>query len=227
MIKDMAGVRGRIIWRVFEHTAQGLIGLIDLNNKYRCGQISKEDRDLLRQAILDNPEFSRIKTYGESCTYKQLVGKGFFNQLRWMLGFNHNIVTNEGDALIADHMTETDARTLVDNTNGHITVGTGWTGTTPKTNGAVNTPTGSPEVMDATYPKLKGAWGAANDNVAQYRATFEAGDLNISGIDEAGLGNNATEASGDNMAYGEITPTVNVTTADTLQVDWEITYLGA
>lgn len=141
--------------------------------------------------------------------------------------YKHNIVTNEGDALIADHMSETDARTIVDNTNGHIAVGTGWTGTTPKANTAVNTPTGSPEVMDATYPKLKGTWGNTDDNVVQYRATFEAGDLNASGIDEAGLGNHATEASGDNLAYGELSPSATVGALDTLQVDWEHTYLGA
>lgn len=143
------------------------------------------------------------------------------------MSYSHNIVTDEGDALIADHMSETDARTLIDNTNGHIAVGTGWTGTTPKSNLATNTPTGSPEVMDATYPKLKGTWGNTDDNVVQYRATFEAGDLNITGIDEAGLGNNAVEATGDNLAYGQITPTVDVTTSDTLQVDWEHTYVGA
>lgn len=227
MIRDMAGTRGRIIWRVYEHTALGLLALKALRKKYFGEEITKDKHDAEVQKILEDPRCSRIKQHGESCSSKQLVSKGFFNQIRWMLGFHHNIVTNQGDALIADHMTETDAKTLVDNTNGHITVGTGWTGSSPKTNEAVNTPTDSPEVMDATYPKLKGAFGAANDNVAQYRATFEAGDLNASGIDEAGLGNNATEASGDNMAYGEISPAVNVTTADTLQVDWEITYTGA
>jgi len=140
---------------------------------------------------------------------------------------NHNIVTNQGDALIADLMAETPAKTKVDNSNGYITVGTGWTGTTPKTNEAVNTPTGSPQGMEATYPKLKGAFGAADDNVVQYRAIFTAGSLNTTGIDEAGLGNNAVETSGDNLAYAQITPAVNVTTLDTLQIDWELTILGA
>lgn len=227
MIKDIAGMRGRIGWRVYEHTELGLLFLKNLKKMFIAGEITKEERDRRRELILNDPKYSRIKLYGESCSSKQLVSKGFFNQLAWMLGFRHNIVTNQGDALVADNMSETPAQTKVDNTNGHITVGTGWTGTTPKTNEAVNTPTDSPEVMDATYPKQKGAFGAANDNVTQYRATFEAGDLNASGIDEAGLGNHATEASGDNLAYGEISPSVNVTTADTLQVDWEITFLGA
>ncbi len=227
MISDMTGVRGRIIWRVFEHTETGLLCLKKLKQMFLDGIITKEGRDKQRQIILDDRSLSTIKVYGESCSLKQLVSKGFFNQIRWMLGFNHNIITNQGDALIADNMSETPTQTKVDNTNGHIAVGTGWTGASPKTNEVVNTPTGSPEIMDATYPKQKGAFGGADDNVVQYRATFEAGDLNISGIDEAGLGNHATEATGDNLSYGEITPAVNVTTADTLQVDWEHTYLGA
>ena len=140
-----------------------------------------------------------------------------------MISINHNIVTDQGDALIADLMSTTPTRQKVDNTNGRITVGTGWTGTTPKQNTACNTPTGSAEAMDATYPKQKGAFGAANDNVTQYRATFEAGDLNATGIDEAALHNTTV----DNLAYAQVTPTVDVTTSDTLQVDWELTLLGA
>lgn len=143
-----------------------------------------------------------------------------------MISINHNIVTDEGDALIADLMAETPARTKVDNTNGRIAVGTGWTGTTPKSNTWLNTPTGSAEALDATYPKVKGTFGAANDNVVQYRATFEAGDLNASGIDEAVLANAAT-AAGDVLAYAQVTPTADVGLSDTLQVDWELTFLGS
>jgi len=134
---------------------------------------------------------------------------------------NHNIVTDEGDALIADLMQETPERTKVDNTNGVIGVGTGFTSETKGTDALV-TQEGSDEAMDATYPKTEGDWAAADDNVVQYRSTFEAGDLNASGIDEALLGNGT-----DTLAYAEITPAVNVTTADTLQVDWEITFLGS
>ena len=229
MIRDMAGIRGRLSWKVFEHTEIGLLYLKRLKQKFVGDLITKEVRDYELQIILDDGSLSKIKACGESCTHEQLVSKGFFNQLRWMLGFNHNIITNQGDALIADQMSQTPTQTKVDNTNGYITVGTGWTGVSPKTNEAVNTPaTGSPtQAMEATYPKQKGAFGAADDNVTQYRTIFAAGELNATGIDEAGLGNNATEASGDNLSYGEITPTVDVTVADTLQVDWEHTYLGA
>lgn len=170
-----------------------------------------------------HPVLSRLPLFVQETTEKLL---GIPVSGRPMISENHNIVTDEGDALVADHMSETDAKTLVDNTNGHISVGTGFTSES-KSQTACITPTGSPEIMDATYPKLKGVWGAADDNVVQYRATFEAGDLNQTGIDEASLGNNASEAAGDNLAYAEITPAVNVTTADTLQVDWELTFTGS
>ena len=142
-------------------------------------------------------------------------------------GENHNIVTDEGDAMIADLMSQSPARTKVDNTNGHIQVGTNWTGTTPKANEVVNTATGSPKVMSASYPQLKGSFGATDDNVVQYRALFAAGDLDATGIDEAALLNHATPASADCLAYAQITPAVDVTTSDSLQIDWEITITGA
>lgn len=136
-------------------------------------------------------------------------------------GENHNIVTNNGDALIADLMANTPTQTKVDNANGVIGVGTGFTAEA-KTVNALVTQTGINEAMDAGYPQLKGAYGAADDNVTQYRATFEAGDLNDTGIDEAALGNGT-----DLLAYAEINPAVNVGTSDTLQIDWELTFLGA
>jgi hypothetical protein len=145
---------------------------------------------------------------------------------RPMISEGHNIVTNEGDALIADRMSETDARGQVDGTTGHIEVGTGFVSEV-KTALSCTTPTGSPEIMDATYPQLKGAWGAADDNVVQYRATFEAGDLNATGIDEAALLNAATATAADALAYAQISPSVNVSTSDTLQVDWELTFVGS
>lgn len=155
---------------------------------------------------------------------------GIRGRLRWAVrdqygnvtheGVNHNIVTNDGDALIADALAETPARTRVDNANGQIAVGTGFTSAT-KTS-TINSASGSPEALDAGYPQLKGSFGAADDNVVQYRATFEAGDLNATGIDEAELSNGT-----DVLAYAEISPSVNVGASDTLQIDWEITLLGS
>lgn len=141
--------------------------------------------------------------------------------LKYEYSVNHNIVTDQGDALIAD-MLSTGDRDPVNNANGEIAVGTGWTGSGTKSNTTVNTATGSPKGLSATYPKAKGAWEAADDNVVQYRVLFSAGDLNDNGIDEAALGNGT-----DNLAYGQITPSVNVSSLDTLQIDWEITFLGA
>jgi hypothetical protein len=134
---------------------------------------------------------------------------------------NHNIVTDEGDALIADLMQETPERTKVDETNGKIGVGTGFV-TELKSTDTLVTQTGSDEEMDVSYPVTKGDWAAAEDNVVQYRATFEAGDLDDTGIDEALLGNGT-----DTLAYAEITTPVDVGASDTLQVDWEITLLGS
>jgi hypothetical protein len=135
-------------------------------------------------------------------------------------GENHNIVTDQGDALIADLLAETPARTKVDNANGVIAVGTGFV--SEGKSSSMQTQTGTPEAMDAGYPQVSGAFGAADDNVVLYRATFEAGDLNDTGIDEAELGNGT-----DVLAYAQINPAVDVTSADTLQIDWEITLLGS
>lgn len=140
---------------------------------------------------------------------------------RKMIAINHNIVTNEGDDLIADLMQETPERTKFDNANAAIGVGTGFS-SEDKTVDALVTQTGSNEGMDATYPKTAGDWAAISGNVIVYKATFEAGDLNASGIDEAILTNGT-----DTMAYAEISPSVNVGASDTLEVTWEITFLGS
>ena len=138
-----------------------------------------------------------------------------------MISVNHNIVTNEGDALIADLLQETPERTKVDNANGVIGVGTGFSAEA-KTTDALVTQVGVDEAMDAGYPQTKGDWAAADDSVVVYKATFEAGDLNNSGIDEALLGNGT-----DTLAYAEISPAVDVLTADTLVITWELTFLGS
>ena len=137
------------------------------------------------------------------------------------IGEGHNIVTNEGDALIADLHQNTTERTKLDNANAVIGVGTGFT-SEAKTVDALQTQTGSDEAMDTGYPQTKGAWGAADDNVIVYVATFEAGDLNATGIDEALLGNGT-----DTMAYAQISPAVDVSSSDTLEVTWEITFTGS
>jgi hypothetical protein len=155
---------------------------------------------------------------------------GFFRRMlriqgRQMTHRHHNIVTREGDALIADALLATPARTKVTSTSGFIQVGTGWTGNSTKANTRCNTPTGTMRTLDAGFPALKAAWGSTGDTTVTYRATFDVGSLNVNGINEACLLNGNTAAA-NCLAYAQITPSVNVTASDTLQVLWEITILG-
>jgi hypothetical protein len=139
--------------------------------------------------------------------------------------YHHNIVTRQGDALIADALLASPTKAKVTSASGYIQVGTGWTGNSAKTNTRCNTATGSMKLLDTGYPALKAAWGSTGDTTVTYRATFAAGTLNASGINEACLLNgNGTAANC--LAYAQIHPSVNVTTSDTLQVLWEITILG-
>ena len=157
-------------------------------------------------------------------------GPGWFGRLfgipgRLMEYCHHNIVTREGDALIADALLATPAKTKVTSTNGYIQVGTGWTGNSTKTNTRCNTATGSMKALDSGYPALNATWGNTGDTTVTYRATFAAGNLNANGINEACL-LNGNSSSANCLAYAQINPSVNVTSADTLQVLWEITILG-
>jgi hypothetical protein len=136
-----------------------------------------------------------------------------------------NIVTREGDALIADALLVTPNKAKVSSSSGFIQVGTGWTGNSTKTNTRCNTPTGTMKALDASYPALKAAWGNTGDTTVTYRATFAAGDLNANGINECCL-LNGNDVNANCMAYAQINPSVNVTSLDTLQVLWEITILG-
>jgi len=138
---------------------------------------------------------------------------------------HHNIVTREGDALIADALLVAPTRSKVTSSSGFIQIGTGWTGNSTKTNTRCNTATGSMKALDNGYPALKAAWGNTGDTTVTYRATFAAGALNTNGINEACL-LNGSDSTANCLAYAQITPSVNVTSSDTLQVLWEITILG-
>lgn len=165
------------------------------------------------------------KVYGPDGNLKRRPQRWFEKLLnlpgREMVSVNHNIVTNEGDALVADLLQNTPERTKVDTSNGVIGVGTGFASET-KTVDALVTQTGSNEAMDSGYPQTKGDWAGTDDNVIVYKATFEAGDLNDTGIDEALLGNGT-----DTLAYAQISPAVDVSSTDTLEITWEITLLGS
>ena len=137
----------------------------------------------------------------------------------------HNIVTREGDALIADALLASPAKTKVTSSTGYISVGTGWTGNSTKANTRCNTATGSMKALDSGYPALSATWGNTGDTTVTYRVTFAAGALNANSINEACLlnGNSSTAIC---LAYAQITPSVNVSSSDTLQILWEITILG-
>jgi hypothetical protein len=155
---------------------------------------------------------------------------GFLRQLfglkgEFMVFEFHNIVTREGDALIADALLASPTRTKVTSSTGFIQIGTGWTGNGTKNNTRCNTATGSMRALDSGFPALKAAWGSNGDTTVTYRATFAAGVLNANGINEACL-LNGNGTSANCLAYAQINPSVNVTASDTLQVLWEITILG-
>jgi hypothetical protein len=149
----------------------------------------------------------------------------FGMQGQFMVQEFHNIVTREGDALIADALLVTPTKPKVTSSTGFIQIGTGWTGNSTKTNTRCNTPTGSMKALDSGYPALSAAWGNTGDTTVTYRATFGAGSLNVNGLNEACL-LNGNDAGANCLAYAQITPSVNVTASDTLQVLWEITILG-
>ena len=155
---------------------------------------------------------------------------GFWRRLlglpgRPMRSVRHNIVTNQGDALIADCVNGVGVLQKVDASHGFIQVGTGWTGNSTKANTRCNVPTGAPEPLDAGYPALRAAYGEEGDNVVVYRATFEAGALAANGINEAAL-LNGTDGAALCLAYGQLLPSANVTAQDSLQVEWELSFLG-
>ena len=155
---------------------------------------------------------------------------GFFRRLLNLPGKTmsqefHNIVTREGDALIADALLTAPTKTKVSSASGYIQVGTGWTGNSTKTNIRCNTTTGNMMALDNGYPALKAAWGSSGDTTVTYRATFAAGTLNANGINEACL-LNGNAAGANCLAYAQINPSVNVASSDTLQILWEITILG-
>jgi hypothetical protein len=138
---------------------------------------------------------------------------------------HHNIVTREGDALIADALLATPTKAKAAGATGFMQVGNGWTGTDTKNTKRCVKPTGSMRVLDSGYPQKKAAWGSAGDTTVVYRTTFAAGALNTNGINECCL-LNGNSASANSLAYAQVTPAVNVTTSDTLQIVWELTILG-
>jgi len=156
---------------------------------------------------------------------------GIFRRLiglpgRPMISKKHNTVTRQGEGLIANLLLGTPTQIKITASTGHIQLGKGWTGSSPKTNTRCNTPTGAFEALDAGYPVTKAGFGSVGDNILHFRASFEAGKLNATGINEACLLNGKT-AGAVSLAYAQVSPAANVTTVDSLQIDWEITFTGS
>jgi len=203
VLKDKAKITGKITATVIRLDEKGLKLFAVLRKKYGADRKSNPIYISERESI--------YKEHGKIMS----------------VSTTHNIVTDEGDAMVADLMAQIPAKTKVDNTNGYIEVGTGWTGSGTKQNTSCNTPTGNPEKMDATFPVLKGTWGNTDDNVVQYQVVFEVNDLNANGINEAALINGSVAGSADCLSYGQLSPAADITLADSLKVQWELIIQGA
>lgn len=141
---------------------------------------------------------------------------------------SHNIMTNQGDSYIADLLSNTPARVKFSSGNGYIAVGTGWTGVSPKANTWVNTIVGTPAAITNGYPQLQATWGLAGSNILITLCTYAVGSLNVVGINEAALVTAATQGAATScLAYAQVVPSTNVTSSDTLQITWQITFLGS
>jgi len=195
MPKDRTGIRGSV-----------------------CVQVFGPDGKLKKRELSFGQAIKIIKQY---LNQKKISFKEMIKMMSYEYSINHNLVTDEGDALLVDMLVTTGTQSAMNNANAEMGVGDGYAGVAKSTDALVNI-IDVEQGMEATYPKQKGAFGAANDNVVQYRTIFAAGEATGSGLDETLLGNGT-----DTLAYAEITPVVNKGAADTLQVDWEITLLGA
>lgn len=155
-----------------------------------------------------------IKTYPRSWI-RRLLGL----PPKQMVILHHNTITAQGDALIADWMLASPTKTKITSVNGYMQVGTGWTGNSPKQNTRCNNSVGSFQKVDSGYPSVSGA-------VVTYKASFPVGSLNASGIDEVCLLNGNTSQA-ESLAYAQITPAVDVTSNDSLAIEWTITVQGS
>lgn len=160
------------------------------------------------------------------CYRRGIFRKMFGLPAKKMSFKHHNTITTQGDGLIANWMLGTPTMDKVDGTNGYMVVGTGWTGSSTKANTSVNTKTGDYKKLDSGFPKTQASFGSDGQNVVLYRASFPAGALNSNGINEVAL-MNGNSSSAKCLAYAQITPSVNVTASDTLQIDWQITVCGS
>lgn len=134
----------------------------------------------------------------------------------------HNTVTTQGLGYLADLMSNTPTKTKFDTAHTYIVLGTGYGGVTvPASQTWVRTQTGSPAPMQLGYPMVAGAFPLST---VTYSATFPAGSLNASNINEACLVNSPISGSGISLAYAQINPAVQVTSIDSLTITWQIQF---
>ena len=157
---------------------------------------------------------------------------GFFRRLfglpgKPMISRHHNTITRQGEGFVADLLKAVPTYSKVQSGSGFMQVGTGWTGSSPKTNTRCNAPlpSNSFRALEAGYPQTGAVFGLTGDNVLKYRSFFPAGSIVGSGINEACLLNGNTGAA-ISFAYAQVTPAVTVGSLDSLQLDWEITFNG-
>jgi hypothetical protein len=216
-MRDRIKIRGKVTATVLEFNEKGRLAW----EKIVKADIPGDEKDRIVKKICKDRENLQIKRDDPNWLQKLLKIPG-----RPMISVTHNIVTDIGDAMVADILQETPERKKLNASNGHIIVGTGWTGSSPKANTGLNTQVSTPQDLDGG-PVTKGAWGAANDNVCVWSATIAAGQCTSDGLDEAGLINNSATDTFDLFAFAEISPAVNKDSGDTLAVTWEITFVGA
>lgn len=215
MLRDTATIAGKITATVF-----GPDGKVKRwNPKSRLIQLQANAKNLLRYR--DIYYFRRV-LFLIIMIPLNIIIDAIVSRL--MISVSHNIITDQGDALIADIMSQTPAKQKLDNTNAYITAGTAYSATNKKAQTGVHTASGSRKGMQSNYPKQKGTFGNTDDNVVQYRCIFAAADLNAT-INEAALLNHIT--AGECLSYGAVSPDAVVASTDTLQIDWEHTYTGA
>ena len=129
----------------------------------------------------------------------------------------HNLVVTAGDEVLAGILAGG-----ADEIHG-MNLGTG-VGAAAKGDVALGTQlANSYSTMEATYPKNAVA-------VVQSRCIWAAGEATQNSLSEVGLweaGTDGVDPTGVLIARAILSPVVNKGASDTLQVDWEITLLGA
>lgn len=131
-------------------------------------------------------------------------------------GHSHNIVTTLGDQEIAKAY-KGDAPTLPTG----MTLGTG-VGAPAKGDTTLGTQ------IAASYEAFDGGYPSRTLAVITYMCTWVAGDVTENAISEAGIVNDATfPSAGVLAARGLLSPVVNKAAADSLEVTWTETILGA